>query len=177
MAYAFTSAVEVIGEEPFTYKEAMASKDSNKRLTTMRSEIESLKKNHTWELVERPKRQQVVGCKWLYKIKEGARENSKPMYKTRLVARGFTQVPGIDFNEVFSSVVRHISIRILLAITAQLDLNLEQMDVTTAFLHRDQEERILMDHPKGFEAKGEVEKVCLLRKSLYGLKQSPRQWY
>jgi len=83
-------------------------------------------------------------------------------------------VPGVDFNEVFSLVVRHTSIRILLAITTQLDLYLEQMDVTTAFLHGDLEEKILMDQPKGFEAKGEVEKVCMLRKSLYGLKQSPR---
>ena len=103
--------------------------------------------------------------------------NPKPRYKARLVARGFTHVQGIDFNEVFSPVVRHTSIRVLLAITAHLDLKLEQMDVTTVFLHGDLEEKIQMDQPRGFEAKGEVEKVCLLRKSLYGLKQSPRQWY
>ena len=94
-----------------------------------------------------------------------------------MAARGFTQVQGFDFNEVFYPVVRHTSIRILLAITAQLDLYLEQMDITTAFLHGDLKERILMDQPKGFKVKGEVEKACLLRKSLYGLKQSPRQWY
>ena len=127
--------------------------------------------------MERPKGQRVVGCRWLFRIKEGVGENSKPRYKARLVARGFTQVPKIDFNELFSPVVRHTSIRVLLAITTQLNLQLEQMDVTTAFLHGDLEERIYMDQPKGFEAKGEVEKVCLLRKSLYGLKQSPRQWY
>ena len=87
-----------------------------------------------------------------------------------MVARGFTQVPGVDFNEVFSSIVRHTSIIVLLAITTQLDLYLEQMDVTTTFLHGNLEERILMDHLEGFEAKGKVEKVCLLIKSLYGLK-------
>lgn len=73
--------------------------------------------------------------------------------------------------------MRHTSIRVLLAITTNLNLKLEQMDVTTTFLHGDLEERILMEQPKGFESKGKEEKVCLLKKSLYGLKQSPRQWY
>ena len=93
------------------------------------------------------------------------------------MARGFTQVAGIDFNEVFSPIVRHTSIRILLAITTHLDLMLDQMDVTTTFLHGELEENILMEQPKGFEVRGDREQVCLLRKSLYGLKQSPRQWY
>lgn len=75
----------------------------------------------------------MVGFKWLYKIKEGAGSESKPRYKARLVARGFTQVEGVDFNEVFSPVVTHTSIRILLAMFAHLDLSLEQMDVITAF--------------------------------------------
>ena len=118
----------------------------------------------------------MVGCKWLYKIK-GAGDKAKPRFKDRLVARGFTQVQGVDFNEIFSPVVRHTSIRILLAITAQLNLHLEQINVTIAFLHGDLEERILMEQPVGFKDKGKVEKVCLLKKSLYGLKQSPRQWY
>jgi len=72
VAYAFNSAAESIGEEPITYEETMASKDVNKWLEAMQSEIASLKKNHTWELVENPRGQRVVGCKWLYKIKEGA---------------------------------------------------------------------------------------------------------
>jgi len=82
-----------------------------------------------------------------------------PRYKARLVARGFTQVPGIDFNEVFSPVARHTSIRILLAKTAHLNLNLDQMDVTTAFLHGELEESILMEQPKGFEVRGKREQV------------------
>jgi len=89
------------------------------------------------------------GC---LKIKEGAGDNPKPRFKARLVARGFTQIPGIDFNEVFSLVVRHSSIRVLLAITAKLNLHLEQLDVTTAFLHGDLEEKIYMVQPKGGES-------------------------
>ena len=113
----------------------------------------------------------IVGFKWLCNIKEGAGSNAKPRYEARLVARG------LDFNEVLSPVVRHISIRILLAMTTKLNLNLEQIDVTTTFLHGELDERILMEQLKGFESKGKVEQVCLLKKSLYGLEQSPRQWY
>ena len=134
----------------------------------------SLKKNKTWTLVDRPLGKRVVGYKWLYKIKEGAGNEGKPRYKARIVARGFTQVPGIDFNEVFSPVVRHTSIRILLALTTHLNLNLDQMHVTSTFLHGELEENI---QPKGFKVRGKREQICLLRKSLYGLKQSPRQWY
>ncbi|GJY28610.1 retrovirus-related pol polyprotein from transposon TNT 1-94 [Tanacetum coccineum] len=108
--------------------------------------MSSLKKNHTWELVDQLLGQKLVSYKWLYKIKEWIEGVQKPRYKARLVARGFkqrgfTQRAGIDYNEVFSPVVRHTSIR-----------------------------------PPGFE-EGTGNKVCLLKKSLYGLKQSLRQWY
>ena len=98
-------------------------------------------------------------------------------YKARLVAKGFAQKEGIDYNEIFSPVVKHTSIRLLLAIVAQFDLELEQMDVRTAFLHGKLEEQIYMRQPEGYIQKGQEGMVCLLRKSLYGLKQSPRQWY
>ena len=115
-----------------------------------------------------------MGCKWLYKIKEGVGKDDKPRYKARLVARGFTQVAGVDYNEIFSLVVRHTSIRILLGMTTHKNLVLEQMDVMIAFLHGELDEKILMEQPKEFESKGKIEQVCLLKKSLYGLKQSPR---
>ena len=88
-------------------------------------EIDSFKKNKTWTLVDRPLWKRVVGCKWLFKIKDGVGKEDMPRYKARLVVRGFTQVSGIDFNEVFSHVVRHTSVRILLAILAHLNLILE----------------------------------------------------
>ena len=118
-----------------------------------------------------------VGCKWVYKKKEGIPKVEAARFKARLVAKGFSQKEGIDYNEIFSPVVKHSSIRVLLALVAQFDLELKQLDVKTAFLHGDLEETIYMDQPEGFLAEGKEDHVCQLKKSLYGLKQSPRQWY
>jgi hypothetical protein len=138
-------------------------------------EMDSLVKNQTWKLGKLPKNQRVVGCKLMFKKKEGIPGVEDPRYKARLVAKGFTQVEGIDYNEIFSPFVKHCSIRILMAIVNQFNLELEQMDVKTAFLHGDLEETIYMEQPNGFvENKS---KVYLLKKSLYGLKQSPGQWF
>ena len=97
-------------------------------------------------------------------------------FKGRVVAKGYSQKEGIDYNEIFSPVVKHVSIRSFLSLVVNFDMELEQMDVKTTFLHGDLEERILMEHPEGFIVQGNEDKVCLLRKYLYGLKQSPRQW-
>ena len=96
-------------------------------------------------------------------------------FKARLVAKGFKQKEGADYTEIFSPVVS-TSIRVLLTIVTCEDLKLEQMDVTIAFLHGSLEEDLYMEQPKGFEAKGKIDLVCKLKKSLYGLKQSPRCW-
>jgi transposase InsO family protein len=179
--YALQVADEVEEEEPavgepVTYKESVSGSESSQWLTAMREEMESLDKNQTWELVKRPKGRKIVTCKWIFKKKE---ENSGEgvRYKARLVARGFTQKEGVDYNEIFSPVVRHTSIRVLLAMVAQQDLELEQLDVKTAFLHGILEDDIYMTQPEGFQVPGKEEYVCKLKKSLYGLKQSPRQWY
>ncbi|GKB10958.1 retrotransposon protein, putative, ty1-copia subclass [Tanacetum coccineum] len=175
-AYAFAIAEEEDTHEPITFQEAINSSEKDEWVRAMKEEMSSLKKNHTWELVDQPPGQKLVSCKWLYKIKEGIEGVQKPRYKARLVARGFTQRAGIDYNEVFSPVVRHTSIRVILSLTACEDYELEQLDVKTAFLHGNLEETIYMRQPPGFE-EGTGNKVCLLKKSLYGLKQSPRQWY
>ena len=94
-----------------------------------------------------------------------------------MVAKGYSQVHGVDFNDVFSPVVKHSSLRVLLALVVMYDLELEQLDMKTAFLHGELEEQINMEQSHGFEIEGKKDHVCLLKKSLYGLKQSPRQWY
>ncbi|KAH9659029.1 hypothetical protein KPL70_023708 [Citrus sinensis] len=118
-----------------------------------------------------------IGCKWVYAKKEGFPRKNEIRYKARLVAKGYAQKEGIDYNEVFSPVVKHSSIRILLAMVAQFDLELVQLDVKTAFLHGNLEEEIYMTQPDGHKVAGKENWVCKLTKSLYGLKQSPRQWY
>ena len=87
-----------------------------------------------------------------------------------MVARGFTQKECVDFTEVFSHVVKHRSIRMLLSMVALMDMELDQMDVNTTFLHEKFGEEILMTQPEGFEVKGKEDYVCQLNKSLYGLK-------
>lgn len=121
--------------------------------------------------------QKAIGCKWIFKKKIEMTQANKIRFKARLVAKGYNQKEGIDFNEVFSPVVKHSSIRILLAVVVHRGWELHQMDVKTTFLHGELEETIVMVQPEGFEVKGSEDKVCLLKRSIYGLKQSSWQWY
>ncbi|KAG8497106.1 hypothetical protein CXB51_008302 [Gossypium anomalum] len=139
--------------------------------------MKSLHKNKTWDLVKLPKGKKTIRCKWVFKKKEGTLEAEEPRYKARLVAKGYNQIPGVDFTDVFSPVVKHSSIRALLGIVAMHDLELEQLDVKTAFLHGELVEDIYMQQLESFTVLEKEDYVCLLKKSLYGLKQSPRQWY
>ncbi|GJS54337.1 retrotransposon protein, putative, ty1-copia subclass [Tanacetum coccineum] len=149
--YAFASAEEEDTHEPLTYQEAVSCEDSSKWKAAMEEEMDSLRKNKTWVLVDHPAGQKLMSCKWLFKIKEGIEGVQRPRYKARLVARRFTQRAGINYNEVFSPVVRHTSIRVILALTACKDYELEQLDVKTAFLHRNLEEVIYMRQPPRYE--------------------------
>ncbi|KAM6575709.1 hypothetical protein CsatA_024036 [Cannabis sativa] len=142
----------------------------------MDEEMNSLTKNNTYELVKLPKGRKALKNKWVFRLKDDGHGNLVK-YKARLVVKGFGQKKGIDFDEIFSPVVKMSSIRIIFGLAASLDLEIEQMDVNTAFLHGDLEEEIYMQQPEGFEVKGKEDLVCRLRKSLYGLKQAPRQWY
>ncbi|KAG8490246.1 hypothetical protein CXB51_015516 [Gossypium anomalum] len=140
-------------------------------------EMESLHKNRTWDLVKLHKGKKAVRCKWVFKKKEGTLGVEEPRYKAILVAQGYSQIPGVDIIDVFSPVVKHSSIQPLLGLVAMHDLELEQLDVKTVFLHGELEEDIYMQQPEGFTVLENEDYVCLLKKSLYGLKQSPRQWY
>ncbi|OMO94318.1 Retrotransposon gag protein [Corchorus capsularis] len=113
--------------------------------------------------------------KWVLKLKKDG--NKLVRYKARLVVKGFTQKAGIDFDEIFSPVVKMSSIRVVLGLDSSLNLEIEQLDVKTAFFHGDLQKDIYMDQPEGFEVKGKEHMVYMLKNSLYGLKQAPRQWY
>ena len=140
----------------------------------IREEYDSIIKNRTWTLVPRPANRNIVSCKWVFKHKLD--ENGRIIrWKARLVARGFTQVYGMDYLDTFAPVAKMASLRILFAVAAEEDLEIQQMDVITAFLGGNLEEEIFMEQPEGFMI-GNGDMVCLLGKSLYGLKQSARIW-
>jgi hypothetical protein len=161
--------------EPECYEEAMQVDTKKKWEQGMKEEMDSLENNQTWDLVQLPVGKRALQNKWVYKLKE--EDGGEKWYKARLVVKGFAQKKGIDFDEIFSPVVKMTSIRTILSLVAVEDLHLEQLDVKTTFLHGDLEEEIYMQQPQGYEVKGKENLVCRLKKSLYGLKQAPRQWY
>ena len=140
-----------------------------------RAEYDSLKSNETWELAELPHGRNAIGSKWVFKHKRDA-DGKIHKCKARLVAKGYSQISGVDYDEVFSPVVKYNSIRTLLALVNQHDLEVHQMDVKTAYLNGNLEEELFMKQPEGFVDKSQPELVCKLKKSLYGLKQSARCW-
>ncbi|KAM2951735.1 hypothetical protein COP2_001189 [Malus domestica] len=142
----------------------------------MNKEIKSMKKNQVWSLVPKPAGiTKTVDCKWVFNTKRDSQGNIDK-HKTRLVAKGFAEREGIDYNETFSPVSTKDSKQMILALTAHLDLELHQMDVKTAFLNGDLEEDIYMHQPPGFVKMGKESLICKLNKPIYGLKQSYRQW-
>jgi len=161
-------------EEPQTMEEALNGEDAKKWEIAMQEEYDSLPVNNTCSLVPLPKGRKPSSCKWVFKIKHGV-DGEVERYKARLVARGFTQTFGVDYNEPFAPVANFVSIRCILALATIEDMEIHQMDVKTAFLNGDLEEEICMEQPEGFTHEGE-HLVCKLHKSLYGLKQSPRAW-
>jgi ATP-binding cassette subfamily B (MDR/TAP) protein 1 len=114
----------------------------------MQEEINSLHKNHTYELMKLSKSKKVLKNKWVYRIKQ-EEHTSHPRYKARLVVKGFSQRKGIDFDEIFSLVVKMTSIRIILGLTVSLNLEVEKIDVKTTLLHGELEEEIYMEQADG----------------------------
>ena len=139
-------------------------------------EVRALEKNGTWEMSDLPNGKNTVGCKWIFTVKHKA-DGSVERFKARLVAKGFTQSYGIDYEETFAPVAKLNTIRVLLSLAANLDWPLHQLDVKNAFLNGDLEEEVYMEVPPGLDTYSKNNKVCRLRKSLYGLKQSPRAWF
>jgi hypothetical protein len=159
--------------EPKKFTEAL--KDES-WVTAMHEELHQFIRNDVWTLVPRPQEQNVIGTKWIFKNKSDA-HGTVVRNKARLVAQGYTQVEGVDFDETFAPVARLESIRILLSISSCLQIKLYQMDVKSAFLNGILKEEVYVEQPKGFEDHQFPNHVYKLKKALYGLKQAPRAWY
>ena len=170
LGYAELLAAALVGRDPATFEEAMRSNEAGEWMEACQYEIDALAKNGTWELVNLPHGRKAVKSKWVFKLK------SDGHYRARLVAKGFMQIPGIDFDETFSPVARFESLHMLLALAMLEDWHIHQMDVKSAFLNGELEEEIYMEQPKGFINAGQETLVCQLKKALYGLKQASRVW-
>ena len=140
----------------------------------MANELDTLHKTHTWDITTLPPSKSAVGCKWVYKIKTWT-DGSVECYKARLVARGFTQEYGIDYEETFAPVARLTSVRSLLAVAVVRHWPLFQMDVKNTFLNGDLLEEVYMQPSPGYPAS--QNQVCRLHHALYNLKQAPRAWF
>ena len=149
-------------KEPATVREALASPEKSKWMNAMEKEMQSLRKNDVWELVELPKDRRAVGSKWVFKLKTDA-DGAIECHKARLVAQGFSQKHGLDYDETFSPIIRFESLRTVVALAVQNGLKLHQMDVTTVFLSGDLEEEVYMHQPEGFVTKGQEHLVCKLK--------------
>nr|KYP69003.1 Retrovirus-related Pol polyprotein from transposon TNT 1-94 [Cajanus cajan] len=142
----------------------------------MEEEIKMIEKNNTWELVDYPHGKDIIGVKWVYKTKLNP-DGTIQKHKARLIAKGYSQQPRVDYNETFAPVARLDTIRALIALAAQKGWNIYQLDVKSAFLNGVLEEEIYVEQPPGFVMKGHEGKVLRLKKASYGLKQAPRTWY
>ncbi len=141
----------------------------------MNDELASMHANRTWNLTEVTPDTRILPVRWIFKIKRGS-DGSIQRFKARLVAKGFRQREGVDYGEVYAPVSKHATLRALLSHCAVEDLELDQLDVKTAFLNGDLDEEIYMQQPPGFERGGPMI-ACRLLKAIYGLKQAPRVWH
>jgi hypothetical protein len=142
----------------------------------MEEEYVALLANHTWDLVSRPPGTNVVTGKWLFRHKLTL-DGSLDRYTARWVLRGFTQRPGVDYDETFSPIVKFATVRVVLSLTLSRDWVIHQLDVKNAFLHGTLTETVYCSQPTGFVDADRPDLVCRLNRSLYGLKQTPRAWY
>lgn len=166
-------------EEPETYNKAMQGPHAAQWSQAMREKLDSLHENNTWTLIPKEEMQaghRALGGKWVYKVKRDV-EGKISRFKARWVVKGYLQQFGIDFDQTYAAVVKPMAFRVLFAIAAYFDLDIDQMDVKTAFLYDLIDQLIYVEIPKGTETEAMKNMVCKLLKALYGLKQSPRLWY
>ena len=159
---------------PKTYKQAMSSPQAEKWKAAMDSEVNSLNSNKTYSLVPPPKDKKVIGGRWVYSIKQNP--DGTDLFKARYVAQGFNQVYGSDYFETYSPTAKMTSVRMLVQYAVQHDLVIHQLDVRTAYLNAPVDCEIFMRQVEGYVDVDKQNHVCFLHKSLYGLKQSGRNW-
>jgi histone deacetylase 1/2 len=160
-------------QEPTSITQAI--KDPNWR-NAMSAEYNALVSNDTWELVCPTTATNIVGCKWIFRIKRNF-NGSIDRYKARLVAKGFHQRPGVNYLETFSPVIKPTTIHLVLSLVVANRLSLRQLDINNAFLQGSLSETVFMAQPPGFIDSDHPNHVCKLHKAIYGLKQAPRAWY
>ncbi|XP_024177901.1 uncharacterized protein LOC112183800 [Rosa chinensis] len=159
--------------EPKNIKEALLDDDW---ISAMQEELNQFTRNDVWYLVPRPRDCNVIGTKWIFKNKSDEKGNVI-RNKARLVAQGYSQIEGLDFDETFAPVARLESVRLILSVACHLRIKLFQMDVKTAFLNGVLQEEVYVEQPQGFKDPHNLNHVYRLKKALYGLKQAPRAWY
>lgn len=162
---------------PVSWNEMIKMKNPERELwlQSANDEYESLVKNKTWVLTQLPNGKKVIGCKWVFQLKNT--NVNKPKYKSRLVAKGYTQSFGEDYDETFAPVGKFVTLRTVLAVSAVRKYIVKHLDVKSAFLNGNIQEEIYMEQPQGFIQKGNEQLVCRLQKSIYGLKQAAKSWY
>jgi len=161
--------------EPRTIDEALRSTEAVEWKQAADEEMKAHQTMNTWKLTELPEGRKAVGCKWVFKVKSKP-DGTVERFKARLVAKGYSQQPGTDFDETFAPVVRMNTLCSLLAYAVRHKLLIHEMDIITAFLHGNLQEEVFMEQPPGYVTEGQENLVCLLQRSLYGLKQSSRCW-
>lgn len=160
---------------PKDYQGAMESEKAENWKNAMQEEMESICGHQVWKLVPREKNIKVVKSKWVYTVKENL-DGSIQKYKAKLVAVGYSQKEGIDYDQSFAPVVKLESFRYLIAMASIRKFQIRQYDVTTAYLYGTLEIPVYLEQPKGFVDAGRPDYVCQLQRSLYGLPQSDRSW-
>lgn len=167
----FTTYSELPDANPITLLDALRRPDAEKWVKEMKNEMQSLKQKNSWKLCDLPSGRKVIGTKWVFKVKPDGR------YQARLVAKGYAQIAGIDFDKMFAPVVRIEFVRCLLSYADFRRLRGRHIDATTAFLNGKSHLQLYIQQPEGFISPQFRQKALLLNKSLYGLKQAPRIWY
>lgn len=175
----FVCSTQFDVKEPETYARAMQGPNAVQWAKAIEEELDQLHKNKTWTLVPKDDIEpghRPVGSKWVYKLKRDV-DGNIAWFKARWVVKGYLQQYGVDFNQTFAALVKPMAFRVLFAVAAFYDLDIDQMDVKTAFLYGLIDQLVYVEIPKGTETDANRRMVCKLLKALYGLKQSPRLWY